>query len=457
MSKILSSVLDKVSENNNEYRLILRKLNSDIDEKTTTLIGDVVTLSSYMVDFSNALAESKEKLVNPISRIIESYVIKDLRSVETVNEQFIEKINDKLENSNINSKEEQDTFTNNLKELLNNKYLEIVKIKRVDFLNENGKNEEIEKIINDYKNYIISIATFEEDSLNELISNYSKSLYNSISKTLIKISDLYLNNFVSEVSSALNAAIDFDDTNVYSENKIEDSKPFIPDINPVPEIEIPQIPETPVEEPKVSSNEVPFIPSIPEVSAEDLSTNIEEEQEELEPKENEEQLKPMDVKAIKPIEINDEQKKEIHKRPYDVEEILKIAKSPVVSMPKENNESHYVNVSPIVEEHEKETLDSEFNEKEIVEEMIKRLSNRLKEIDERNSKYVEEKSKLEEDEAFVNDLIESSNKKREELDKFENELDEKQKELDEKQKELDRKINDVMPFADAVLKTEKES
>lgn len=51
MSKLLNSVLDRVSENNNEYRSILRALNSTIDEVTTSLVGDVVTLSSYTADF----------------------------------------------------------------------------------------------------------------------------------------------------------------------------------------------------------------------------------------------------------------------------------------------------------------------------------------------------------------------------------------------------------------------
>ena len=91
MSKILNSVLEKVSENNNEYRALLRDLNVKIDEKTTAFVGDVVTASGYTVDFSNAITSAKEKIVNPVSRIVESYVIKDLRSVETVNEQFVEK------------------------------------------------------------------------------------------------------------------------------------------------------------------------------------------------------------------------------------------------------------------------------------------------------------------------------------------------------------------------------
>mgnify|MGYP006998490749 FL=1 len=88
MSKLLSSVLDRVSEDNNEYRKDLRILNNLIDEKTTALVGDVVTLSNYTADFSNTISVAKEKLVNPISRVVESYVIKDLRSVEAVNEQL---------------------------------------------------------------------------------------------------------------------------------------------------------------------------------------------------------------------------------------------------------------------------------------------------------------------------------------------------------------------------------
>ena len=37
-------------------------------------------------------------------------MIKDLRSVETVNEQFIDKINDKLESADISSSEEKEKF-----------------------------------------------------------------------------------------------------------------------------------------------------------------------------------------------------------------------------------------------------------------------------------------------------------------------------------------------------------
>lgn len=462
MSKLLNSVLDRVSENNNEYRSILRALNSTIDEVTTSLVGDVVTLSSYTADFSNTLSESKEKLVNPISRIIESYVIKDLRSVETVNEQFVEKINDKLENADIKSKEEKDSFANSLNNLLNDKYLEIVKIKRIDFFNPAGINENIEEAIDSFVNYLNGVATFNQESLNTLINDYKSKIYKQVKSTLEKISNLYLNNFVSEVSSSLNAAIDYDNDNVKEEVK-DDFKPFIPDINPIPEAVVPEAPVIP------EIPEVPVMPEVKEQSDNIPEINTDDEEKNIPISSKEEKIddnfqfniptipEVTDVKPVTPVEI----KEESSKRPYDVEEILKIAKSPIVSMPEMKKEEpistkdEYVLVSPITEEKETETMESEFNEKEIVEEMIRRLTNRLNEINERTSKYESEKEKLEEDESFVNDLIKSSNDKKEELDKFESELDAKEKELDERQKELDKKINDVMPFANAVLKSEE--
>lgn len=452
MSKLLNSVLDRVSENNNEYRSILRALNSTIDEVTTSLVGDVVTLSSYTADFSNTLSESKEKLVNPISRIIESYVIKDLRSVETVNEQFVEKINDKLENADIKSKEEKDSFANSLNNLLNDKYLEIVKIKRIDFFNPAGVNENIEEAIDGFVSYLNGVATFNQESLNTLINDYKSKIYKQVKSALEKISNLYLNNFVSEVSSSLNAAIDYDNDSVKEEVK-DDFKPFIPDINPIPEAVVPEAPVIP------EIPEVPVMPEVKEQSDNIPEINIKDE----EKKDDNFSLdiptipEVTDVRPVTPVEI----KEEPSKRPYDVEEILKIAKSPIVSMPEMKKEEpistkdEFVPVSPITEEKETETMESEFNEKEIVEEMIRRLTNRLNDINERTSKYESEKEKLEEDESFVNDLIKSSNDKKEELDKFESELDAKEKELDERQKELDKKINDVMPFANAVLKTEE--
>lgn len=461
MSKLLNSVLDKVSENNNEYRSILRALNSTIDEVTTSLVGDVVTLSSYTADFSNTLSESKEKLVNPISRIIESYVIKDLRSVETVNEQFVEKINDKLENADIKTKEEKDSFANSLNNLLNDKYLEIVKIKRIDFFNPAGVNENIEETIDSFVSYLNEIATFNKSNLDTLIKDYKLKIYKQVKSTLEKINNLYLNNFVNGVSKALNSAIDYDNNPIKETS--DDFKPFIPEINPVPEVVVPDAPVIP-EIPEVSDFEETaqkdnVIDEIKEnmnmtssISKDDLNNNLSLEIPTIPEVE--------DILPTKKEAVEETKNEEVSKRPYDVEEILKIAKSPIVSMPEMKKEEpistkdEYVTVSPITQEKETETMESEFNEKEIVEEMIRRLTNRLNDINERTSKYEAEKEKLEEDETFVNDLIKSSNDKKEELDKFESELNNKEQDLNERQKELDKKINDVMPFANAVLKSE---
>ncbi len=464
MSKLLNSVLDRISENNNEYRGILRNLNNAIEEYTTSLVGNIVATSSYSADFSDTLISSKEKLVNPITKQIESYSIKDLRSVETVNEQFVEKINDKLENANITSKEEKEAFTNNLNVLLNEKYLQIVKIKRVDFINENGVNEEIERVINDFASYIKTLSSFDEEALNNLLNDYKKDIYNLISKAIKEISDLYLNNFVNEVSTSLNGAIDFDVPVIESEPE-EEFRPFIPEINPVPEVDIPVsvneeimgdefvIPEIPKIEEETDIIKETEIPSVPEINSEEVTLvipEVPEVSEEL----KEEEVNELEVKPIEPIEI----KEEVPKRSYDVEEILKIAKSPIVTMPEVHEKKNdYVNVEPIIASKESDTMESEFNEREIVQEMIRRLTNRLNEIDDRKKKYEAEQSKLEEDETFVNNLIESSNNKKAELDGFEQELNAKQQELANKRKELDKKINDVMPFANAVLNTEKES
>ena len=48
-------------------------------------------------------------------------------------------------------------------------------------------------------------------------------------------------------------------------------------------------------------------------------------------------------------------------------------------------------------------------------------------------------------------------KKKEELDSFEKELDEKERELNEKEIDLEKNINNVLPFAKAVMENDKES
>lgn len=472
MSKLLSSVLDKVSEDNNTYRNELRNLNKIIDEKATALVGDIVTLSNYTIDFSSAISNAKEQLVNPISRIIESYVIKDLRSVETVNEQFIDKINYKLESANITTKEEKENFINSLDALLNDKYLEIVKIKRVEFLDSNNQNEEIENCVNEFIKYLTSNAKFDDDRLNQLIKDYKESLYEIIRKVLIKISNLYLNNFVNEIDDALKISLDVMPKEIDQEEfrpyvpelKVASVEPEVPEIPKVPEVpvvpEIPKIPEVPevpnVDVSNVNVSEVPPITDIFNVSNNlDIPENSDLTMEE---KILEDKVEPLDVDKVEPIVISEdkyEKKSNEVKKPYDVEEILKIAKSPIVTMNNDKKED-FVSVSPIKDEVTSELSDSEFDEEEIVKEMISRLNNRLSIIKERQEKYDNEKKKIEDDEKFVNDLIETSNVKKEELDKFEKELDDKEEELARKKKELDKKINDVLPFANAIMKSENE-
>lgn len=476
MSKLLSNVLDKVSEDNNTYRNELRDLNKFIDEKSTALVGDIVTLSNYTIDFSNAISSAKENLVNPVSRIIESYVIKDLRSVETVNEQFIDKINYKLESANIITKEEKENFINSLDTLLNDKYLEIVKIKRIDFLDSKNQNEEIENCVNEFIKALIVSANFSDDKLNQLVNEYKDSLYESIKKTLIKISNVYLNNFVNAIDDALKISLDI----MPKEIDEEEFKPYVPDINietKTPDLDIPKVPEvdtsisnipevpnvdSPIEMIKeipkvdVSVENTPEIPSIPNIP--DVPKNFDTDKNNDDTLEIKEEVKPLKVEQFEPIAISEDKydkKNSETKKPYDVEEILKIAKSPIVTMDSDKKEE-FANVSPIKNEDSSDISESEFDEEEIVKEMISRLNNRLSIIKERQKKYDSEKQKLEEDEKFVNDLIETSNEKREQLDKFENELNEKEEELKRKKKELDKKINDVLPFADAIMKTENQ-
>lgn len=476
MSKLLSNVLDKVSEDNNTYRNELRDLNKFIDEKSTALVGDIVTLSNYTIDFSNAISSAKENLVNPVSRIIESYVIKDLRSVETVNEQFIDKINYKLESANIITKEEKENFINSLDTLLNDKYLEIVKIKRIDFLDSKNQNEEIENCVNEFIKALIVSANFSDDKLNQLVNEYKDSLYESIKKTLIKISNVYLNNFVNAIDDALKISLDI----MPKEIDEEEFKPYVPDINietKTPDLDMPKVPEVDTsisnipEVPKVDSpiemikeipkvdvsvENTPEIPSIPNIP--DVPKNFDTDKNNDDTLEIKEEVKPLKVEQFEPIAISEDKydkKNSETKKPYDVEEILKIAKSPIVTMDSDKKEE-FVNVSPIKNEDSSDISESEFDEEEIVKEMISRLNNRLSIIKERQKKYDSEKQKLEEDEKFVNDLIETSNEKREQLDKFENELNEKEEELKRKKKELDKKINDVLPFADAIMKTENQ-
>lgn len=449
MNKLNSSVLDRISENNNEYRAKLRSLNNQIEEKVTSLVGELVTLSNYVIDFSKTINASKEELSNPLTRLVENYVIKDLRGVETVNEQFVDKINDRLAESDIANDEDKENFINSLDNLLNNKYLEIVKIKRVNFTLGDGKNREVEEKFENFENYIKTYQNVNIEALTSTIDKYKALIYSLISDTLTDISNLYLNNFANGIKEALDTSIKFD-------NKVANESaftPFTPEVNESSDIKLPSIPSisdvkeevSPVFVPNSDNNlesndiELPEIPSIHSIDNQIKHDDV----------------KPMDVPNNKPITLNKSEKKQ-----YDVEEILKIAKSPIVTMEDkkeaENKES-FVSVEPISFKEEKESATLEFDESELVDELIRRLSNRLAKINERSEKYESDKKQLEDDESFVNSLIDSSNKKQKELDEFELELNKKEEELELKQKELNKKINDVLPFANAVMNMQKES
>jgi septal ring factor EnvC (AmiA/AmiB activator) len=97
----------------------------------------------------------------------------------------------------------------------------------------------------------------------------------------------------------------------------------------------------------------------------------------------------------------------------------------------------------------------DFNEKEIVEEMIRRLQKRLDEINSREEALEAEQNQIEEDELFVNNLIKTTADKKAELDAFEAGLNKKTENLERKEIELNDRINAVMPFANAVLENEK--
>lgn len=454
MNKLTNKVLEAVSENNNEYRSILRNLNSTIDEKTTNLVSEIVTRTNYNLDFSNTLNSAREYIIYPISRIIESYIIKDLRSVETVNEQFIEKINDKIENATITSDEDRSTFVTGLNTLLHDKYLEIVDIKRISFFNQNHDNEEIEEKIVDFLDNLKDSIEVDMDLL-KLIEDYTQEIYKLIENVINAISNLYKDNFINEVNKNLNNIVE-----VQEEKEEEVFKPFVPEINLMPEV--PSFETKEENEAVVDIPNIDTFSNIPEVqeeekeeklSAEEGKSDLQVEEEKIQEKENTE----LEIKPVSPTVVEEDTK--LPKYSYDVDEILKIAKSPILEMPAkiDQKEDSFVEIEPIVSTEESDIVESEFNEEEIVKEMITRLTKRLDAIKERKEKYEEESSELEEDEAFVNDLIESSKNKKKELDDFENELDEKELRIEEKKKELEKKINDVMPFANAVLNSEKES
>ena len=557
MSKLMRSVLDKVSEENNAYRDELRQINKQVDERITTLVGEIVTASNYTVDFSSTVSIAKELLLEPIARTIEVHAIKDLRNVENVNEQFVDKINNKLKKAKIKTQEDKNIFIENLNILLNQNYLEIVKIKRVSFLDEEGKHKDVEDCFVNFVEGVRGNSNFDMSKISNVLDNFKRELYDIITKALDNVSNLYLNNFVNEVKNALCAEIDIDITELdgskaeerfapytpemnnasvdvpvvpevpnidvvapeYSQEAIEQNTNYSYDIPAVPAYEaevaaeqniVPEVPsyEAPAEyaqnidysydipavpayetEVAVEQNIVPEVPSyeapaeyaqnadysydIPVVPA--YETEVAAEQNivpEVPSYEAPVEYAPSadysyDIPVVPAVEEQayENEVKTEYVKPMDVEEILKIAKSPVVTMPVQEEkeevkavENDYTLVSPLEKDFDDDShIQAEFDEKEIVEEMIRRLQKRLEIINERQAKYDEERARVAEDEDFVNGLIKNATAKKEELDEFEAELNEKENTINEKQKELDDKLNEVLPFANALMKTEEEA
>ena len=471
----MKDVLNIISENNNEYRKELTALNKQIDEKTTNLVGDCVTLSGYVVDFSNSIMVAKEKLVVPIGRIIESFAIKDLRNVESVNEQFIEKINYKFENADLNSKESKEEFNSNLSNLLNEKYLQIVNIKRTPFFNKNNENDEINSLIDDFEKYLKQSASFNDAKLNNLLTTYKKDIYGLVDETLNKINDLYLNNFIKGVSNEIELMLSNEISQDVDKSENSDSIINVDNNSESITFDAPVIPESvdiPFSTDNINLDNVELDNKVETSQNDSISTdNLEHElpsdiflptiEKETNLDNSSFDIEPLSVPEVEPIEVNDEllnnnNKPDVEpKKIYDVEEILKIAKSPVASQ----QDYELVSDNSVVstDENKISNFELDFDEKELVEEMISRLTKRLDEINERQLKCDDLESKLKDDDAFVNNLIESANSKSKELDEFEEKLRNKEKELFDKQEQLSKRINEVLPFANAVLKNENES
>ncbi len=436
MNKLKDDILERVSDRNNAYRDELDKFKESLEQLSTKLAGDTVTLSNYSVDFSSIMDTIKEKLIDNISQIIDSYAIKDLRNVESVNVQFVDKINDRIDGAVINDENDKNTFISNLNNLLNEKYLEIVRIKRTEFFDYEDGNLNVEECINDFITYLNSIYDFSQEKMETLISSYKSDLYNNIRNMFNNINKLYLSVFVDEIIKELSS-----DDSTYETEQVIVNEPTTLNSENVFTANIPVVPD------------LPFKMDIPDVP--DIDFNV--EQNDLKPVDDVQNegsnVQPMAVPDIEPQVVSTKGKD--NKKTYDVDEILKIAKSPVVATTDNtSSDDNYISVTPLNRVEESDVIDSEFDEKEIVNEMISRLKKRLGDINLRQSKYESDEKKVLDDEAFVNELIENARKKKIELDNLEEELNKKENELKERQASLEKKINDIMPFANAVLKEE---
>ena len=309
-------------------------------------------------------------------------------------------------------------------------YNEIVRIKRTEFFDLDEGNVSVEECVNNFVSYLNSTYNFDQEKMEGVINSYKKDVYSNVRNMFNTINQLYLNVFTEEVINALK-----DEKEDSYDNNFEEYN-----------------------EPSDLSNDIPVMPTIPEdftiPEIPDINSVFGARVEEEEPEANIEAPK-MEIPEVEPISVKPEEVS--NKKKYDVDEILKIAKSPVVSIPEEpvkETNNNYISVTPLKRVEETESIEPEIDEREIVEEMIRRLNKRLNDLNARQEKYKADEKKVADDEKFVNELIENSNNKKEELDRLEQELNDKEKELSEKKSSLDKKISDIMPFANAVLKSE---
>ena len=416
MNDILQGLQEKISESNNQYRDILQKTKNSVENRTTVLVGGLVTLSNYESDFNDLTIKTKEMVSDKINKVIESYFVKDLRNVDDVNEQFIKKINDKLNKVELDTEDERQKFIDSLKKLLFEKYLGIVNIKRIPFFQENDDNKDIEDIVNMYTNSLEETNLYNEEKLAALFFEYKEDIYKAIKSDLEDLNKLFINNFITEIEVALS-----DDTPAKQDIEISNKMPE--EVQPDLYEELPTF-----EEPKIEE--------IPESITYDTPEPFFEEK--VEPI-----VKPPIIEEIEKPVI-EEIEKPSYKSNVKIDDIFELTK------PKEINNSISV---PRSEISNKEDISAD--EDELVGAMIDRLTARLDKVNEKEKEVEEERQRIGEDEKFLEELAESTDKKALALDEKEKFLREKDIELKEKEKVLNEKLNTVLPFANAVLKSEE--
>lgn len=456
MNNILIKSRERISENNNSYIQILNNLSVELEEKISMVLGTLVTHTNQSADLSMLGDGSKVKLLIPLNKIIESYTIKDLRVVEDVNEQFLKKISDKVDSTNIVDSDSKQKFTESLINLLEEKYLEIIKIKRLPFFSDNNKNIELESCLEEYKNYLLSLNIFDANAVETNLLNFNNDIIILINATFNEVNNLYLNNFINEIYVIINEEVNksgiidnapINNMETHFENDLENQT-----INENIQVETPVMQNTDMNQVNnMDMNQVSNM-DINQVNNMDINTY-----ENITPPIVNPVTMPPAERVLKDAE---EQPVEMPSKvtSSNVDQIFELTK------PQYNVSSPDVKMTPVFKDDyvskvikaEPETK-IELNEKELVSEMIRRLSLKLEELEEKDIKCNIEETQLEEDEKYLEELIKNTQEKEKNYLNFKKELEDKQKDLIETEKQLKVKLDSLMPFANAVLKSEKES